>query len=468
MATVTITYSITSGQLPITVLLKDGGSTVATNIHNSYGQYTFDEVPEAEYVIEFYELSTYLCGSEVVSPCYECYEGYTPVGDKCIGYTEEAPIYSAPTYTVIKKAANAAYSVYGAIIFNSGWNYNGTGIYERILPTTNTYWHNTPYPSMTGVMNRTCVWASVTHNMQDIGFSFCVDIAIAKSYYIGFGCDNWGKIKLNGIYILEQNRTAIKTMFGSSDNGVLHKYWFIYPVDLPEGRNVIEVLATNEYLVAAAGIQIYDATKEDLMAATNANPLGSKILFTSESLVGQALNYEYSPSGGYHGYRCPDGFSLDDCDGTPKCIQRVELECGEVPPTTTTTSTSTTSTSTTTTTTTLPPPDCNLDGSAIEYSYFVKMSVSNPNYDYLTEQNIPYLIGSSSLQTYVKSGYNYLFLSVPADKTFIVKDSMGTDITSLFTFVSNDIRFGYFSNKIYKKTQIFNSNAPVPFTLILS
>ena len=133
------------------------------------------------------------------------------------------------------------------------------------------------------------------------------------------------------------------------NNTVTHKFWFIYPINFPAGRNVIEVFGHNVESVAGVGIQIYNATEADLLNATIEDPLTSEIIFSSETLVGEALNYEYSDANGYHGYSCPDGYALDTCDGTPTCVESILLDCGEEPPTTTT-STTIYSTSTTTTT----------------------------------------------------------------------------------------------------------------------
>lgn len=346
-----IVYTITSGELPITVNLKQDGVIIYTNTHSSYGTYSFENVDKGTedyvtFVIDFYELSTELCGTETITLCVNCPDGWQMSGDKCIYYDEVEPTYTTPTYTIVAKNDDDAYSIYGAIVFDGGWDYNGTGDYERILPLTNTYWANTPYPSFTGVMNRTAVWASSTKTNQDIAFTFCIDIAVTKSYYIGFGCDNLGKIKLNGSFILEQNITNIKDMIiangdptGQNPIAVTFKYWYIYPVEIPAGENIIEVFGHNIDSVAAVGIQIYNATRQDLFDATNENPLGDKILFSSEELIGEALNYEYSITDGHHGYSCPDGYALNTCGETPVCVKRIEINCGEEPPTTTTTTT---------------------------------------------------------------------------------------------------------------------------------
>jgi hypothetical protein len=338
----TVTYTILNGVLPVTVKLI--GSGVPDNEHSAYGQYSFVDVPDGSYTIEFW-FDDGCNASEVLSLCEDCPSGWTPTIDGCTNYLIESPTYTEPVYTIIKKAADNAYTNYGILIFDS-WSYDGTGSFTwSAFSPQNLYWIN-PYPGSGGVMNRSSVWASVTKPNQDIGFSFCIDIAIGKTYYVGFGCDNWGKIKLNGDYILEQDRTSLINMFttiggmpiGGDPNAVTFKYWYIYPIYIPAGQNIIEVFGHNEASVAGVGIEIYDVTKQQLIDAISDTDLGDGLLFRSADLVGQNLSYEYSAADGYHGYSCPEGYALDTCGETVQCVKKETLECGE----TTTTTTSTT------------------------------------------------------------------------------------------------------------------------------
>ncbi|MBC7088736.1 MAG: hypothetical protein H5T96_09780, partial [Tissierellales bacterium] len=267
-----VQYTIDDGMLPITVELVGSG---LTNIHEVYGSYSFEDVPDGVYVLLFTDSGgcTYQAN---IAPCTNCLPGYTSVGDQCILYEEEEATFTSPTYTVLATSTNSSYGSYGTLLFSS-WNYDGTGVYERW--TTVPYWANNW--TNVGPLNRTAVWSSVTHSLQDIGFSFCIDIAVAKTYYVGFGCDNYGKVKLNGEYIIEQDVTALTNMIvtnGDSYDGapdrIPFRYWYIYPLDLPVGQNIIEVFGHNEYSVAAVGIQIYDTTPYELKNATSDADLG--------------------------------------------------------------------------------------------------------------------------------------------------------------------------------------------------
>lgn len=343
-----INYTITSGNLPIVVqLFKE--ALIQTNQHYYFGSYSFNNVTyEDGMYLKFIDGVLPGCYSIVqIYKCSDCPEGYEAVGDKCIYYDEADPVFSMPFSIEKKNWTN--YTANGVLVFDS-WNYNGTGTYT-LIPSTNPYWCNNNVGI--GVMNKCAVWASTMYNNQDIKFSFCVSVAAAKTYYIGVGCDNYAKIKLNGTYILEQDVDALKVMLGETSDEVTFEYWYIYPVQLPLGDSIIEVYGHNVLDPAAAiGIQIYDATEEDLIAADSDIDMIGRIKFSSEELVGEDLMYEYTALHGYHGYVCPEGYSLS-CDFPPVCIKRIELDCGTpIPSTSTTTSTTSTSTSSTTTTST--------------------------------------------------------------------------------------------------------------------
>ena len=336
-STVTVSYTLTSGTGSIMVeLIGSSGGVIGTNLeHTTPITNYFTDVPIGdEYQIVFTDLGIPDCSRfENLSWCETCEEGYTPIGDDCVLYETIDPTYYSSTYTVVRKAEHSSYGLYGAVIFDD-WNYDGTGDYERI-PTSNQYWINTPYPSLEGPLNRSCVWGNVTRDNQDIGFSFCFNIAVPKTYYVGFGCDNLGKVKLNGSLILEQDISALATMFaangdptGGGDTGrIPFRYWFIYPIELPAGENFIEVIGHNETNVAGVGIHIYDATPYDLINATSDEDLGDKKIFDSIDLVGTALHYEYSATNGYHGYVCPIDYALNTCDEPFTCVKATVEPC---------------------------------------------------------------------------------------------------------------------------------------------
>lgn len=335
----TISYNITQGHVPITVSLIGTGGVIDSHIHNIVpDSWTFTEVPDDNYVL--YAIDSENCTDETpINPCLDCPEGFAPVGNICIKTEEAAPTEHTPFYTVLG-TADPSYSNFGTLIFDS-FEMNGTGIYTAINPT-NSYWNNRKDNTVDGPMNRSAVWAEDPLNPgilkvednQDIKFSICVDIIESKTYYVGVGCDNWARIYLNGIKLIDQDRHELAVMLGrdgtSNEDRVPHKYWYIYPVFLREGENVIEVFGHNEYLVAGVGVEIYNNTKQEIINATKDFELN--IIFRSKNYIGENLVYEYSPTGGYHGYECEPGYYLDTCGAELVCKRKTELLCGETLP----------------------------------------------------------------------------------------------------------------------------------------
>jgi hypothetical protein len=126
---------------------------------------------------------------------------------------------------------------------------------------------------------------------------------------------------------------------------------------------------------------------------------------------------------------------------------------------TTTTTTSTSSTTTTTTT-------------VVPLLYHMEMSVNDTVYDFINEENIPF-VSPVVIETPIKAGFNYLFLSIPVDKTFIIEDSLGTDVSGNFSIdVASgtggiDDRVGYHDNYIYKNSDVFASAFSTTYTLTI-
>lgn len=338
----TINYTITSGVLPITVNLKLNGYTIMTNNHVSFGTYSFTNVTAASYTMQFVD-SQGCNRTETIGICGSCAAGFTPVVGGCLYLDRKPATYSGSMYNLMGFSYNT-YSINGILLF-SNYNSDGTGTYQA---KSSSYWTN-PGDLSSGPLNRSAVWTTSIVDNQDIAFQHCITIAVEKTYYVGIGCDNYGFIKLNGTNLITQNISALRSMLGSADDRVPFLYWYIYPIILKVGLNILEVGGHNNPGTAAAavGVEIYDNTMNDILNATSDANLN--ILFRSKSKVGTNCWYEYSPSG-THGYTCPSGYALDTCDGTPDCVKRYEYTCGGVAPVLPTTTTTTLVPITTTTT----------------------------------------------------------------------------------------------------------------------
>jgi len=105
-----------------------------------------------------------------------------------------------------------------------------------------------------------------------------------------------------------------------------------------------------------------------------------------------------------------------------------------------------------------PPPD------PFRASMYVGM-----DYSVSGETNIAVSIGEAmDLMTPPVNGYNYLFISIPADRKYQISDGSGMNIKSSFVFVVSDNRAGYQPNTIYRKNPRFGSEDSLPFTLTIN
>ena len=101
--------------------------------------------------------------------------------------------------------------------------------------------------------------------------------------------------------------------------------------------------------------------------------------------------------------------------------------------------------------------------------YRLAMCVAKTEYDKSSEVNIPYIVNKEiKLNSPLKDGYNYFFISIPANKKFVIKDEMRSDASSDFQKVGEDNREGYWNNNIYKFREIYSTGYSRNFYLTIS
>jgi len=99
----------------------------------------------------------------------------------------------------------------------------------------------------------------------------------------------------------------------------------------------------------------------------------------------------------------------------------------------------------------------------------IRISVSSTTYSIPNEEVITYEFNKDIVVTSpILAGFNYLFFSVPYNKTLKILNIIGQDITSSFTDEGFDSRIGFTKNTIYKKKDMFATDLPATFTIKLS
>jgi hypothetical protein len=266
----------------------------------------------------------------VVTTSQCCPEGYTLSPDEtyCYKIDEIAAIPpSGGTAQTAIASPNVAYSTCGTYIYDAGYSLDGTGTSTQI-PVTNPFWVNgagacANNNAIDGPLNRSGLWTSTASSGQSIGFSVCLNLSATKQYFIGIACDNYGKIIVDGVTIINQDQNALNTQYGGT--GISFKVWHIYPVTLTAGPHIIEMIGVNDSSVAAFGAELYDNTAAEIESALSYNDLN--VVFSTKDYIGQPIQLG---SGGT-GYTCPDNYSLASCQSPIICrrfLTASPIDCG--------------------------------------------------------------------------------------------------------------------------------------------
>ena len=256
---------------------------------------------------------------------------YDALLNKYFGYKSTNAIVPSNPYPVESGSA-VEYSVFGTKIYPVsisgsnivyGWNDKG----DEVTPNTATvlstsYWRNIAENTTDGPGNRHGIWANDGQAGDGplnkwIGFSKCIDnITVGKIYYVGIFADNQFKLILNSTTILNTDQD------GSLDGTTLtFKYWHVYPVYIPAGKNTLELTALNAGEKGGLGCVIYDNTPTQLAAATSNNDLN--IIFNSKLIT--SIDIVRSSSGLLEtpGYTCPSGYNTYSPCNNGECLQNI-------------------------------------------------------------------------------------------------------------------------------------------------
>ncbi len=406
------------------------------------------------------------------TPCQICciceptdcdWQPYTGVSCVCVQTTGATVPDSATTYSAVSQTY-FQYSEFGTLVYAPGYSIDGTGTTTSYLTGT-TVWENTGNTSGStitdGPLNRSGIWTTLTTGPDYlpldtwIGYSFCVDIASAQTYYVGLGADNKFSFRLNG-------QTVVESVWSDTTS---FKYWHVYPLTIPQGTNVIELFGLNSATEAGFGCEIYNNTIDELTGATVYGDLN--VIYTTANQIGGI--FDLVADSGFtlttSGYTCPSGYVYQSCSGnclsfticddaitptptpTPTSTPLPDLCSGTSMTITLTAITATTSTTTTSTTTI---PTIGLTGTGVfelVNTIFIcpdvtkKLESCSSGQIYYTVN--PLITGT----TYIESGqtFNAVFNGVYDCVTYLgdVQDispnTIVTDITAVFCGCENCI-----------------------------
>jgi hypothetical protein len=268
---------------------------------------------------------------------YFCPAGFTatPANDRCeyINIVPAAPPVSSPAIISAGKR-NSSYGkkgtwFYPQVTANSNLPYKvnpsteqlndsiGNVITPIAINSTYPFWSSNSSNTIGGRLNNIGLLApedTVTGSGLGgwVGFSRCLNIETAGTYYIGLAADNYCRFKVNGDLVAAF--TGLTTF--SFD------VWHVFPITLNSGLNFIEMEGLNGGSDSAFGAEIYFPTGATpfatLTAATSTASTQANVIFSTAEYVGGNWGI-----GG--GYTCPIGYIISYCDGpTPTCVQLFE------------------------------------------------------------------------------------------------------------------------------------------------
>ncbi len=241
---------------------------------------------------------------DCINTC-ECPEGFdlTPAGDECIRVETVDVQIAGPQYRVCKAGTSSAYGWGGA-------QYPG-GLIDNTLAF------------FTQRLNDIGVWACdnldtpfIDEPVDEwIGFSVCLDLEEAGDYVVGMASDNRMRFSLNGMLTFVQNTGATANF----------NYWWMNPIALSSGLNIVELEGRNDGSIAAFGADIYgpfpasSLTSDASMAALD---YPANLVWSTLDVIGQPFT-----NGETSGFSCPDGFALNTCEGEVTCTRIERVDC---------------------------------------------------------------------------------------------------------------------------------------------
>jgi hypothetical protein len=266
-----------------------------------------------------------LCGfiytqSVILNPY--CPPGYALAEDGSYCFYELTIAATPPTGTPGTLVAQnfASYGTCGSYIYDPGYAVNGTGPSTQIS-LSNPFWKNggtcADNNTTDGPLNRSGLWANTIMDNQEVGFGVCLDFTEDTTVYIGIGCDNYGIIQLDGAVVIQQDPVVLAIEYPSAGSLVCFRIWHIYPVLIPAGSHILELIGFNVSGPAALGVEVYNNTAAEIAAATDYT--GLNLIFSSKNYVGQPVQI----GTGNVGYTCPATYALQTCSSPFQCVKIV-------------------------------------------------------------------------------------------------------------------------------------------------
>jgi hypothetical protein len=299
-------------------------NTLTTGLYNL--GYTYDFIDNVLTVQKQYggakELEYDLCLTWGIKPAtFSCPVGFTatPANDACQKITTSAATNNGSGLPISTGSTDTSYGSFGAYFYPSIQNdgalpifYSPTAILQNQsggtitalnINNTATFWGNPSINQSDGRLNKISLSAS---SDEYLGFSKCIDITEAGTYYVGIAGDNLCRVKINSTLYID---------FSGSGMSLNWRIWSVFPFYFNSGINIIEMEGRNAGGKSAFAAEVYDPIDyATLTGATSTASTQSNVIFTTDEYVGQ--NWQLGTT---VGYSCTGGYIPNFCGDTPIC-----------------------------------------------------------------------------------------------------------------------------------------------------
>src|ERR1044072_6442822 len=316
--------AITTPQYTIRVRVSD------RNRNSDEGVLTINVIADPE-TIDFRPADGHCSGG--------CPDGYTPTEDGlyCERFTTipAIPPEGGGAPVTVHGVSAKAYSNFGAVIYQPGFNGHGVGTVQQWLQQP--VWRNTAANLTDGALNRCAVWGTgPIPAFEPVGFSIPIVLTQTTTVFIAIAGYNACKIAIDGKVLVDQNPdeigAALEAQLPLTNQGIqlAFKVWHIYPFTLQAGTRYIGLEGVNFGSVAGFGAEIYanaitESQNAQLDPAYVSNPntfpladnyySNLNLLFTTRSTRGGTFS-----SGITAGYSCTVGYAMDGTTNPPTCV----------------------------------------------------------------------------------------------------------------------------------------------------
>ena len=320
-------------------------------------------------ILKFYDGANWC---PLVCPC-ECPAGYTfsYVTNNCI--KAESAEFTGTTTTIAQGHQNRLYTGNGLRLYNDLSAYtlpllgnviidpfqlidnNGTGVIAPLaIPAVqNKLWGDDSLcvqSQIEGRLNVVGIWPPLYPKGSELPFEYCITLSAPKQYLFGMSGDDMTLSIDSGSGFVDQVKLRNS---GPTTN---YEYnWWVFPITLAAGTHVVKFSGQDLWVsTGAIGFEIYDMgdttvgpnapytapydkfvdflTTPSTVSPSACGNTEADILpfleFTSDSLVGFNI-----PAFGQTGtWSCPDGSAVDECNGTPQCLDAIPCTGNLQPP----------------------------------------------------------------------------------------------------------------------------------------